>query len=77
MNIYDKVTAIIAEQLEVATDTLTPQTRFKEDLQADSISVVELVMAFEEEFGESISDEDAETILTIQDIVSYIELRQV
>lgn len=76
MSILEKVVAIIADQFEIAPESITPETRFKEDLNADSIAVVELVMAFEEEFGESISDEDAESILTVQDIVTYIENHQ-
>lgn len=74
--IYNKVAQVVAEQFECEVETLTPQTRFKEDLKADSIAVVELIMAFEDAFGEAISDEDSENIVTLQDVVTYIEEHQ-
>lgn len=74
--IYNKVAQVVAEQFECEVETLTPQTRFKEDLKADSIAVVELIMAFEDAFGETISDEDSENIVTLQDVVTYIEEHQ-
>ncbi|MBF0779823.1 MULTISPECIES: acyl carrier protein [unclassified Granulicatella] len=74
-DIYQKIVKVVSEQFECEESSLTPQTRFKEDLKADSISVVELLMAFEDEFGETISDEDSEKIATIQDVVDYIAKR--
>lgn len=70
--IYNKVVTIIAEQFNEPVENLTPQTRFKEDLQADSISVVELIMAFEDAFGGTIDDDAAERLQTIEDVVNYI-----
>jgi len=61
------------EQLEVAEDEVTPQASFVDDLGADSLDVVELVMGLEEEFDVEIPDEDAEKITTVQEAVSYID----
>lgn len=74
--IYQKVVTIIAEQFEVSVDSLNGQTRFKEDLKADSIALVEMIMAFEDAFGETISDEDTEKIATVQDLIDYITSHQ-
>jgi acyl carrier protein len=71
-SIQDRVIAIVAEQLSHEADEIAPQKRFIEDLGADSLDCVELVMAFEEEFGISISDEDAEKILTVGQAIAYI-----
>jgi acyl carrier protein len=68
-----KVREIISEQLGVAVDQVTPGASFIEDLGADSLDIVELVMALEEEYGMEISDEDAEKIRTVKDVVNYIE----
>ncbi|MGF2036292.1 MAG: acyl carrier protein [Nostoc sp. CmiVER01] len=71
--IFDKVKDIVAEQLSVEDKTkITPQSKFMEDLNADSLDTVELVMALEEEFDIEIPDEAAEQILTVQDAVDYI-----
>jgi acyl carrier protein len=67
-----KVKAIIAEQLGVAEDGIEVTARFIEDLGADSLDIVELVMAMEEEFGVEIPDDDAESLGTVQDAVQYI-----
>jgi len=69
----DKVKEIVVEELSAEEDKVTPQARFVEDLGADSLDVVELVMRFEEEFEIEIPDEDAEKITTVGDAVSYIE----
>ena len=71
--IETKVREKIAEQLGVAADEVTSESSFIEDLGADSLDIVELVMALEEEFNIEISDEDAEKIRTVKDVVSYIE----
>jgi acyl carrier protein len=72
-DIETKVREKIAEQLGVAADEVTPDSSFIEDLGADSLDIVELVMALEEEFNVEISDEDAEKIRTVKDVVGYIE----
>lgn len=72
MNVEEKVKGIIVEQLGVEEAEVTPAASFIEDLGADSLDQVELVMAFEEEFKLEISDEDAEKIKTVQDAISYI-----
>ena len=71
-----KVRAIIADQLGVAEDEIKTTSSFIEDLGADSLDTVELVMAFEEEFGVEIPDDAAETILTVGDAVKFIEKAQ-
>lgn len=73
MMTFDKVKEIISEQLDVNEDEIQIESSFQDDLGADSLDVVELVMALEEEFGIEISDEDAENIKTVKDAVDYIE----
>ncbi len=72
-DIETKVRAKISEQLGVSAEEVTPEASFIEDLGADSLDIVELVMALEEEFNIEISDEDAEKIRTVKDVVTYIE----
>ncbi|MFW6306347.1 MAG: acyl carrier protein [Bacillota bacterium] len=72
-DVYQKVVDIVVEELAVDADEVTPEASFIDDLGADSLDVVELVMAFEEEFDIEIPDEDAENIQTVQDAVDYIE----
>ncbi len=71
--VEDKVKAIIAEQLGVKPEEVTPQASFIDDLGADSLDTVELVMALEEEFGVEIPDEDAEKMTTVGDALKYIQ----
>ena len=73
MAIQDKITEIIVEQLGVKPEEVTPEASFVDDLGADSLDTVELVMALEEEFGIEIPDEDAEKIQTVGDAARYIE----
>lgn len=72
-DVETRVREIISEQLGVAANEVTPEASFIEDLGADSLDIVELVMALEEEYGMEISDEDAEKIRTVKDVVDYIE----
>ena len=68
----DKVRKMLAEQLNISIDKITPESRVIEDLGADSLDVVELIMAFEDEFGVSLPDEEIATMKTVGDIVSFI-----
>lgn len=76
MDINSKVTQIVCEQLSVEESQVTPDASFQESLNADSLDIVELIMAFEEGFGIEIPDEDAEKIRTVGDAVGYIEETQ-
>lgn len=73
MSAEDKVREIIVEQLGVKPEEVTPEASFVDDLGADSLDTVELVMAFEEEFGIEIPDEDAEKIRTVGDAFKYLQ----
>ena len=75
MAIEDRVKEIIVEQLGVNEEEVIPEASFIDDLGADSLDIVELVMAMEEEFDMEIPDEDAEKIQTIQDAISYIKAK--
>ncbi|BAY31584.1 acyl carrier protein [Nostoc carneum NIES-2107] len=69
---FERVKKVVVDQLGVEADTIKPQSTFIDDLGADSLDIVELVMAFEEEFDIEIPDESAEKILSVQDAVDYI-----
>ena len=73
MSTFEKVRDIVVEQLGVEADEVTLASTFIDDLGADSLDIVELIMAFEEEFGIEIPDEAAEKIKTVQDVVTYID----
>lgn len=70
---FERVRAIIVDQLGVDAEDVTMDANFREDLEADSLDLVELIMAFEEEFGGEINDEDAQKIITVGDAVRYLE----
>ena len=72
-NVEERVRKIIIEQLEVAPDKVKPEATFAEDLKADSLAVVELVLALEENFKLEIPDEDTEKIKTVGDAINYIK----
>ncbi|ACD82489.1 Acyl carrier protein [Methylacidiphilum infernorum V4] len=72
-SIEERVKNIIVEQLGVNPEQVTPKARFIEDLGADSLDTVELVMAFEEEFNVEVPDEEAEKLQTVGDVIRYIE----
>ena len=68
----EKIKEIIVDQLNVDADSVTPEAKFKEDLEADSLDLFELVMALEEEYGVEIPSEDLEKLLTVQDVIDYL-----
>jgi len=72
-SLQDRVIAIVAEQMNVSPDSITSQTSFVNDLGADSLDTVELVMEFEDEFDLTIPDEEAEKILTVGNAIKYVE----
>ncbi|GAA7422053.1 acyl carrier protein [Helicobacter pylori] len=73
MALFEDIQAVIAEQLNVDVAQVTPEAEFVKDLGADSLDVVELIMALEEKFGIEIPDEQAEKIVNVGDVVAYIE----
>ncbi len=73
MDIFETVKAIIAEQLDVDESSITMESSFINDLEADSLDLVQLLMAFEDEYDMEISDEEAEEISTVGDAVNYIK----
>jgi len=73
--IEDKIIDIIVEKLGVERAEVTPEAVFVDDLGADSLDLVELIMAMEEEFGMEIADEDAEKLRTVQDVISFVKAR--
>lgn len=76
MEIESRIKAIIADQLGVSAEEVKPEARFIEDLGADSLDIVELIMAMEEEFETEIPDEEAEKILTVGDTIEYVKAHQ-
>lgn len=74
--VLDRIAKIVSERLGVDESEVKPEATFKDDLGADSLDVVELVMELEDEFDLEISDEDAEKIATVGDVVDYIERQQ-
>ena len=75
MDVYEKVKEIIVELLEVDPETVTREASFRDTLEADSLDLVELLMAFEDEFGSPIPDEDVKQIVTVGNAVDYITKR--
>jgi acyl carrier protein len=73
---FNIVKEIIVELLGVEEGKVTPDAKFREDLEADSLDIVEMIMAFEDKFGSEISDEDAQKITTVGDVVEYIDSRK-
>jgi acyl carrier protein len=73
MDTFKEIKDIIVQQLGVAPDRVRLEARFREDLEADSLDLVELIMAFEDKYGGSIPDEDAQKITSVQQAVDYIE----
>lgn len=73
MDVFERVRDIVVEELGVEPEEVTNEASFLDDLGADSLDIVELIMAFEEEFDLEIPDEEAENISTVQDVVDYIE----
>ena len=74
--VYEKVKEVLTEQLQIPEENISEDASFQEDLGADSLDVVELVMQFEEAFDIQIPDEDAEKIKTVKDAIDYIEKNQ-
>jgi acyl carrier protein len=75
MDLFEKIKAIIVRELGVDAERVTIDARFKEDLEADSLDLVELIMAFEDEFGGEISDDEAQKIKTVRQAVDYLGSR--
>ncbi len=72
-NIFNRVVKTISENLEVELEKVLPESRITDDLGADSLDTVELIMALEEEFGIEVADEDAEKMKTVRDVIAYVE----
>jgi len=73
MDTFERVKQIVVDQLGVEADKVVMEASFREDLEADSLDLVELIMAFEEEFGGEISDEEAQSITTVAEAVTYLQ----
>jgi acyl carrier protein len=76
VDVFEKVKKMVAEQLNVSADKVVPEARFTDDLGADSLDVVELIMNIEEEFGLEIPEDEATKITTVKDAVDYISSKQ-
>ncbi|MBL8046540.1 MAG: acyl carrier protein [Anaerolineales bacterium] len=76
MDTYEEIKAIVVDRLGADPGKVTMEASFREDLEADSLDLVELIMAFEEKFGSEISDEDAQKITTVGQAVEYINARK-
>lgn len=74
--VFNDVKEIIVDQLGVSDEKVAMDSKFREDLEADSLDIVELIMAFEDKFGGEISDEDAQNIETVGDVVRYLEAQK-
>jgi acyl carrier protein len=74
-DIARRVNEIVAEQLGLAADEIPEDAAFSQDLGADTLDMVELVMAFEEEFGLEVDDEEAESLITVQDVIDFVSKR--
>ena len=72
----NEIIEIIAEQLVIEADTIKPESNIVDDLKADSLAIVEMLMAIEEKFDVSVPDEDVPTLKTVQDIANYVESKQ-
>ena len=70
---FDRVKTIIIDHLDVEDEAVVKEANFRDDLNADSLDLVELIMAFEEEFGSDISDEEAQGLQSVGDVVTYLE----
>ena len=77
MSVFEDVKAVIVEVLGVDPEKVTLEANFREDLEADSLDLVELIMAFEDKFGKEIPDEDAQQITTVGEAVAYVQERMV
>jgi len=73
VNTFDRVKKVLVEQLDVSDEEIVPTASIVDDLKADSLDVVEIIMGLEEEFDIEIPDEDAEKIMTVQQIIDYVE----
>jgi len=73
MSVFEDIQAVIVEVLGVDAEEVTPEASFQEDLEADSLDLVELIMAFEDKFGAEIPDEDAQQLTTVGKAVAYVE----
>ena len=76
MENFDKLKEILVDVLGVEEDNVKPESKFVEDLGADSLDLVELIMAFEDKFGIEISDEEAEKMVTVKDVLDYIDSKK-
>jgi acyl carrier protein len=76
MENFDKLKEILVDVLGVEEESIKPESKFVEDLGADSLDLVELIMAFEDKFGKEISDEEAEKMVTVKDVLDYIDSKK-